>query len=62
MTASEYLARWRLILANDRLKTSHETVRSISTSRGYGQESSFGRAFRKFWGCTPRDQRRKRKF
>jgi AraC-like DNA-binding protein len=62
MTASEYLTRWRLILASDRLKTSNETVVSIATSLGYGTESSFGRAFRKFWGCTPCDHGRKRKF
>jgi AraC-like DNA-binding protein len=61
MTASEYLTRWRLILANDRLKTSKETVLSIATSLGYGTESSFGRAFRKFWGRTPRERHRKRK-
>jgi AraC-like DNA-binding protein len=56
MTASNYLTRWRLTLASDRLKTSHETVLSIATSLGYSTESSFGRAFRKFWGRTPRER------
>ena len=60
MTASDYLTRWRLTLASDRLKTSHETVLSIATSLGYSTESSFGRAFRKFWGRTPRERRRER--
>lgn len=60
MTAFEYLTRWRLVLASDRLKTSNDTVLSIATSLGYSTESSFGRAFRKFWGCTPHDHRRGR--
>lgn len=62
ITASEYLTRWRLILASNRLKTSDENVLSIATSLGYATESSFGRAFRNFWGCTPRDHRRNRKY
>ena len=61
MTAFEYLTSWRLILASDRLKTVNETVLSIATSLGYETESSFGRAFKKLWGCTPRDHRRERK-
>ena len=58
MTAFEYLTRWRLILASDRLKATNESVSSIASSLGYGTESSFGRAFKKFWGRTPRDHRK----
>lgn len=57
MTVFDYLTRWRLILASERLKSSNETVLSIATSLGYGTESSFGRAFKKFWGHTPHDHR-----
>jgi AraC-like DNA-binding protein len=56
-TAMEYLTRWRLIVAGDRLKTSDETVFAIATSLGYKTESAFGRAFRRLWGCSPREHR-----
>ncbi len=56
-TAMEYLTRWRLIVAGDRLKTSDETAFAIATSLGYQTESAFGRAFRKLWGCSPREHR-----
>jgi AraC-like DNA-binding protein len=56
-TAMEYLTRWRLIVAGDRLKTSDETVLAIAASSGYKTESAFGRAFRRLWGCSPREHR-----
>ena len=57
ITAMEYLTRWRLIVAGDRLKSSDETVFAIATSLGYKSESAFGRAFRRLWGCSPREHR-----
>ena len=57
ITAMHYLTRWRLIVAGDRLKTSNETVLAIATSFGYKTESAFGRAFRRLWGCSPREHR-----
>ena len=58
VTAMEYLSRWRMLLAGDRLRNTDETVSNISSSFGYKTDSAFGRAFRKFWGCSPREHRR----
>jgi transcriptional regulator GlxA family with amidase domain len=57
ITAMEYLTRWRLIVADDRLKSSDDTVFAIATSSGYKTESAFGSAFRRLWRCSPREHR-----
>ena len=53
-TPMEYLTRWRMLLAADRLKTSSEGLASIAQSLGYDSESAFGKAFRRVMGCSPR--------
>lgn len=58
-TPMEYLTRWRMLLAGDRLKSSDDSVSAISSSLGYETESAFGRAFRRVWGCSPREHRRR---
>lgn len=58
MTPIEYLTRWRMLLAGDRLKSSEDSVQAICSSLGYGTESAFGRAFRRVWGRSPREHRR----
>jgi len=58
MTSMEYLTRWRMLLASDRLKTSDDSVAAISSWLGYETDSAFGRAFRRFWGCSPKEHRR----
>ena len=58
MTSMEYLTRWRMLLAGDRLKGSDDSVAAISSSLGYETESAFGRAFKRFWGRSPREYRR----
>jgi len=58
MTSMEYLTRWRMLLAGDRLKRSDESLSEICSSLGYEAESAFGRAFRRVWGCSPREHRR----
>lgn len=58
MTSMEYLTRWRLLLAGDRLKSSDDSISQISSSVGYETDSAFGRAFKKVWGCSPREHRR----
>ncbi len=50
----EYLTRWRMMLAGDRLKNSGESISAIALSLGYDSESAFGKAFRRVMGCTPR--------
>jgi AraC-like DNA-binding protein len=52
------LTRLRMLLAGDRLKSSDDSVSALSLSLGYETESAFGRAFRRFWGCSPREHRR----
>ncbi len=52
-TPMEYLTRWRMLLAADRLKTSGEGLCAIARSLGYESESAFGKAFRRVMGCSP---------
>jgi AraC-like DNA-binding protein len=53
----EYLTRWRMLLAGDRLPNSRDPVSVIAQSLGYGSESAFSTAFRKVMGCSPRQFR-----
>jgi AraC-like DNA-binding protein len=58
-TPMEYLARWRMLLAADRLKNSSDGLSAIAQSLGYDSESAFGKAFRRVMGCSPRQYPRK---
>lgn len=53
-TPMEYLTRWRMLLAADRLKNSSDGLAAIAQSLGYESESAFGKAFRRIMGCSPR--------
>lgn len=57
-TPMEYLTRWRMLLAADRLKNSSEGLVAIAHSLGYQSESAFGKAFRRIMGCSPRQYTR----
>jgi AraC-like DNA-binding protein len=57
-TPMEYLTRWRMLLAGEKLKTSTEPVAAIAASLGYDSESAFSKAFRRVLGCSPRQYRR----
>lgn len=50
----EYLTRWRMLLAGDRLATSGDSVSAIAFSLGYESESAFSTAFKRVMGCSPR--------
>jgi AraC-like DNA-binding protein len=54
----EYLTRWRMLLAGDRLKGSDEPIAAIACSLGYESESAFSKAFRRVMVCSPRQYRR----
>ncbi|MFV3128875.1 AraC family transcriptional regulator [Niveispirillum sp. KHB5.9] len=54
----EYLTRWRMLLAGDRLLTGREPVSAIALSVGYQSESAFSTAFKRVLGCPPRDYAR----
>jgi AraC-like DNA-binding protein len=57
-TPMEYLTRWRMLLAADRLKNSSDGLSAIAQSLGYESESAFGKAFRRVMGCSPRQHTR----
>jgi AraC-like DNA-binding protein len=57
-TPMEYLTRWRMLLAADRLKNSSDGLSAIAQSLGYESESAFGKAFRRVMGCSPRQYAR----
>ena len=57
-TAMDYLARRRMLMAADRLRTGSENVASIAFSLGYESESSFSTAFKRIMTCSPTQYRR----
>ena len=57
-TPMEYLTRWRMLLAGDRLKNSDDSISAIALSLGYESESAFGKAFKRVMGCSPRQHSR----
>lgn len=56
----DYLARWRMLLAGDRLMHSGDPVSTIALSLGYESESAFSTAFKRVMGCSPRQYGRER--
>ncbi|WP_242140333.1 AraC family transcriptional regulator [Sphingomonas sp. TREG-RG-20F-R18-01] len=50
--AIAYLARWRMVLATDRLARG-VPIASVARDLGYGSESAFGAAFRRITGVSP---------
>jgi AraC-like DNA-binding protein len=56
----EYLTRWRMLLAGDRLTNSNDSISAIAQSLGYESESAFSTAFKRMMGCSPRQYGRGR--
>ncbi len=54
-TPMDYLTRWRMLLAGERLESTGEPVSAIAPSLGYESESAFTSAFKRVMGCTPRE-------
>jgi AraC-like DNA-binding protein len=50
----EYLTRWRMLLAGDRLTSRAGTLSEIAFSLGYESESAFSTAFKRVMGYSPR--------
>ncbi|WP_020176743.1 AraC family transcriptional regulator [Methyloferula stellata] len=50
----DYLTRWRMLLAGDRLANSSDPISTIALSLGYESESAFSTAFKRVMGCSPR--------
>ena len=56
----DYVTRWRMLLAGDRLTNSADPVAEIALSLGYESESAFSTAFKRVMGCAPRRYGRER--
>src|ERR1017187_5397528 len=56
----EYLTRWRMLRAGNRLANSSDPISVIALSLGYESESAFSTAFKRVMGCSPRQYSRGR--
>ncbi len=54
----EYLVRWRMMLAGDRLAKSGDSIATIAYSFGYASDSAFSAAFKRVMGRSPRQYAR----
>lgn len=54
----EYLTRWRMLVAGDRLRNSGESVSSVALSIGYESEAAFSAAFKRVMSRSPTRFRR----
>lgn len=52
--ALEYLTRWRMMVAADRLSRRGLPIATVAPMVGYGSESAFGAAFKRVIGASPR--------
>ena len=59
-TPMDYITRWRMVVAIDRLSTSSDPVSVVARSLGYVSESSFSTAFKRVMGRSPRQYSRHR--
>jgi AraC-like DNA-binding protein len=57
-TPPEYLTRWRMDLAAQRLRDTDDTVAAVAAAVGYRSEYSFSRAFTRHRGLAPGRYRR----
>jgi len=57
-TVMEYLSRWRMLLAGEKLINSHASISAIALGLGYESESAFSKAFKRVMGCSPRQYSR----
>jgi AraC family transcriptional activator of mtrCDE len=58
-TPMQYLARWRMHLADEMLRRRRSSVAQIAEQLGYRTETAFRRAFRRVRGAGPGEVRRK---
>jgi AraC-like DNA-binding protein len=56
----QYLTRWRMLLAGDRMANTSDSISEIAQSLGYESASAFTKAFKKTMGCSPRQYSRGR--
>ena len=58
-TPMQYLAGWRMQLADEMLRVRHSSVAQIAEGLGYQTETAFRRAFKRVRGVGPGDVRRR---
>lgn len=51
----DYLTRWRMMLAADRLASGRVSVATVAPAVGYESESAFSAAFKRSFGHSPRE-------
>jgi AraC-like DNA-binding protein len=49
----QYLTRWRLTIAAQRLRNEHASLARIAEDCGYDSEAAFNRAFKRAFATTP---------
>jgi AraC-like DNA-binding protein len=54
LSPMDYLTRWRMMLAADRLTNSRDSISEIGLALGYESEKSFSTAFKRVMNCSPR--------
>ena len=52
--AMDYLTRWRMMVASDRLANAGMSIAVVAPTVGYESESAFGAAFKRVIGTSPR--------
>ena len=53
--AMDYLTRWRMMVAADRLASGRVSIATVAPTVGYESESAFGAAFKRTFGHSPRE-------
>ena len=61
-SVSEYITKRRLSRASSELLTSEKSITDIALDFQYDSPEAFSRAFRRFWGITPSEFRKTRRF
>ncbi|MEX3842807.1 AraC family transcriptional regulator [Paraburkholderia sp. BR10882] len=59
LSPMDYLTRWRMTLAADKLRHSRDSVAEIARALGYESENSFSTAFKRVMNCSPRQYGRR---
>jgi AraC-like DNA-binding protein len=54
----QYLTRWRMLLAGDRIANTSDSISEIAQSLGCQSASAFTKAFKRVMGCSPREYNR----
>ncbi|MCU7845612.1 MAG: AraC family transcriptional regulator [Candidatus Thiodiazotropha sp. (ex Monitilora ramsayi)] len=57
----QYLTRWRMTLANERFRTTGDSVSQVAAQSGYESEAAFAKVFKRHFGYGPGEARRKKK-